>query len=228
MNWHHVYNALVIPVLTYGVLVWYTGINQKGLVARMQVTQNDGLRKLTGVFKTAPIEPLHSLTQIPPITYLMGKLMHSYTLRLGCMPPHVKVRTVLTTDQCRYWPEYVTPPTNLSHTSLNAGPTTYVAPTLCTARAWTHPRFVYIPQPFPKTVLHHKQSRERREASDTHIYIIHTLHNHQPYTTFHITQGLDPIVHRVTMGLNQTQALCQAVHEALTTVTTHPTSHTFL
>jgi len=32
LNWRKVYNALVIPVLTYGVMVWYTGIAQKGLV----------------------------------------------------------------------------------------------------------------------------------------------------------------------------------------------------
>ena len=75
----------------------------------MQVTQNKGLHKLTGVFKTTPIDPLHNLMCIPPIMYLIGKLMHSYTLRLGHLPPHVKVRTVLTTDQCRYWPNYVNP-----------------------------------------------------------------------------------------------------------------------
>ncbi len=62
LNWQCVYNTLIISVLTYGAPVWYTGIKQKGLVAHMQVAQNEGLRKLTGVFKTTPIEPLHNLT----------------------------------------------------------------------------------------------------------------------------------------------------------------------
>ena len=32
LNWWKVYNALIILGLTYGTQVWYTGINQKGLV----------------------------------------------------------------------------------------------------------------------------------------------------------------------------------------------------
>jgi len=64
----------------------------------MQVAQNKGIRKMMGVFKTSPIEPLHNLTHVPPITYLMGKLMHSYSLRLGHLSPYIKVRTVLTAD----------------------------------------------------------------------------------------------------------------------------------
>ncbi len=67
-----------------------------------------------GVFKTSPIDPLHNLMCIPPITYLIGKLIHSYTLRLGRLPLYAKVRTVLTVDQCHYWPAYVNPPTNLA------------------------------------------------------------------------------------------------------------------
>jgi len=37
LNSLKVYNALVIPVLTYGATVWYTGIGQKGLVQRLQI-----------------------------------------------------------------------------------------------------------------------------------------------------------------------------------------------
>ena len=37
MNWCHKYNALVIPVLMYGAQVWFTGVNQKGLLTQMQV-----------------------------------------------------------------------------------------------------------------------------------------------------------------------------------------------
>jgi hypothetical protein len=32
LNWRKVYNALIIPTLTYGVPVWYTGTNQKSLI----------------------------------------------------------------------------------------------------------------------------------------------------------------------------------------------------
>jgi hypothetical protein len=107
MNWQRVYNALVIPTLTYSAQVWYTGYRQKGLTDRMQIAQNEGLRKLTGVFKTTPIEPLHNLTHIPLIPYLIGKLIHSYALRIWALPPNTKVCTVLSHDQCHYWPDYI-------------------------------------------------------------------------------------------------------------------------
>jgi hypothetical protein len=77
-NWRKVYNALVIPVLTYEAQVWYTGINQKGLVNHLQVAQNEGIHKITGTFCITPTEPLHNLTGIPPISYVLSKLIHSY------------------------------------------------------------------------------------------------------------------------------------------------------
>jgi hypothetical protein len=69
LNWRKVYNALIIPVLTYGAQVWYIGHCQKGLIARLQTAQNEGLCKMTGVFKTTPIDPLHNLISIPPTVY---------------------------------------------------------------------------------------------------------------------------------------------------------------
>jgi hypothetical protein len=66
LNWRKVYNALVIPVLTYGAQVWYTGVGQKGLVQHLQVAQNKGIHKITSTFRTLPVEPLHNMTGIPP------------------------------------------------------------------------------------------------------------------------------------------------------------------
>ncbi len=146
--------------------------------------------------------------QIPPITYLIGKLMHSYTLRLGRLPPHAKVRTVLTADQCCYWPNYINPPTNLSHTSTDVSPSTYTAPSLCTARTWAHPCLVYVLNPPANTIHHHKQSREHREASNTHIYVLPTSHASLPYTTYHTTRGQNPTTHGITTGIDHMQALC--------------------
>ncbi len=164
----------------------------------MQVTQNKGLHKLMGVFRMTLIEPLHNLTRIPPITYLMGKLMHLYTLRLGHLLPITKVRMVLTADQCCYWPDYLQPPTNLTRASQNLGESTYWAPSLCTARTWAHPRFIYLSEPPANITCHYAQSRERPEASDMHIYMLPTSHNSLPYATYHTTRGLAPMSHRVT------------------------------
>jgi len=39
---------------------------------------------------------------IPPISYVLPKLMHSYALRLQGLPLGAKVKTILEMDQCRY------------------------------------------------------------------------------------------------------------------------------
>ncbi len=111
-------------MLMYGASVWYTRVRQKGLIHCLQVAQNDGIRKITGVFHTTPTEPLHNMTGIPPLSYVLPKLMHAYTLRLQGLPPGAKVKTVLEMDQCRYWPAYITPPMNLHWASLGYLPPT--------------------------------------------------------------------------------------------------------
>jgi hypothetical protein len=94
--------SLMNPTLTYGAQVWYTGIQQKHLLNWLQIAQNEGLCKMMGVFRTTPIEPLHNLTRVPPIPYLIKKLMHSYTLRLRDLPNSIKVCTILSSNQCQY------------------------------------------------------------------------------------------------------------------------------
>jgi hypothetical protein len=79
LNWQKVYNALIIPTLTNRAQVWYTGKGQKNLIQHLQVAQNEGLRKMTGIFKMMPIDPLHNLTRVPPISYMLPKLMHAYS-----------------------------------------------------------------------------------------------------------------------------------------------------
>jgi hypothetical protein len=113
INWQKVYNAVVILALTYGVPVWYMGHHQKGLVKHMQIAQNEGLHKMSRVFCMTLIEPLHNLTHIPPISYVLDKLIQSYSQHLAGLPPQCKTCTVITMDHCQYWPAYVQPPTHL-------------------------------------------------------------------------------------------------------------------
>src|SRR5712671_1141105 len=149
LNWRKVYNALVIPILTYGATVWYTGIGQKGLTDTLQVAQNEGLWKITGAFCTTLTEPLHNMTGILPISYLLPKLLDAYTLRLQSMPPDALICTVLTDDRCHYWPEWFLPLTNLCRALAGVGPSTYHPIDPCTAGLWTHPQLTYFPSPTP-------------------------------------------------------------------------------
>ena len=88
---------------------------------------------MTGIFKTTPIDPLHNMTTIPPVSYMLMKLIDSYTQRLGHLPPHTSVWAILIYDRCRYWPDYVTPHTNLSHVFSTPGAITYRDLGLCIA-----------------------------------------------------------------------------------------------
>jgi hypothetical protein len=94
-----------------------------------------------------PTKPLHNLVGIPPISYLLEKLMCSYSLRLTGLPPTAKVQTVLVSDQCQYWPHYLCPTMNLFHVLQDLGPSTYCIPDLCTARSWFHKQLTYIKNP---------------------------------------------------------------------------------
>jgi hypothetical protein len=163
---------------------------------------------MTGVFHTTPIEPLHNLTRVPPIPYLMDKLIHSYTHRLRDLPSSAKVRTILTTNQCRYWPEYVNPTTNLTRVSHGLGEASHRAPIPCTARTWTHPRFTHVPTPPPYIIARYKKSMAHQEAADTHVIVLHHIRSRCHLATYHITRSHTTLSTGVTHGQDQTQAIC--------------------
>ena len=97
------------------------------------------------------IEPLHNLAAIPPISYVLPKLIHSYQQQLMGMSLDLKVQSVLDNDWCQYWPEYVNPPTTLLMISQGLGPSTYHPITLASSRSWVHPQLTHPPNP-PKYI----------------------------------------------------------------------------
>ena len=175
LSWRRVYNALVVPVMTYGVQVWYTGRNQKGRVKKFELVQTEAQRKMLGVFKTTPVEPLNNLTGIPPIPYLFDKLLNAYTHRLRAMNPNALVRTVLETDRCRIWPEYITPHTNLHSLSLNVGTPTYRPLSLRPGGRWSHPHLHYNPNPTDTTIQYYKEVLIHPAPGDVYIFVFHFL-----------------------------------------------------
>ena len=208
LNWQKVSNALVIPILTYGAQVWYTGISQKGLIQRLQTAQNEGIRKITGTFCTSPVEPLHNMTGIPPLSHVMNKLMHSYFIRLRAMPTHAKVQSIITDDQCRYWPTYVKPPTNLTWALQGLEDSTYRPVDPCTAGLWTHPRLTYICTPSPDITLRYKDSLAHKNRGDVHIIISPTTYNELPVTVYHTYLTKTVIQKGAVRGVDHMQATC--------------------
>jgi hypothetical protein len=80
-QWRLAYNAICLPVLTYGCQLWYTG-KQKKLANKLQVVQNEGVRLIAGTFRTTPREPLQQLFNILPIDLRLRMMTNNSALRL--------------------------------------------------------------------------------------------------------------------------------------------------
>ena len=180
-----------------------------------------------------PTEPLHNMTGIPPLSYVLLKLTHAYSLRLQGLPPGAKVKTVLMTDQCHYWPKYITPLTNLHWASSGLGPSMYWPLDPCTAGLWAHPHLHYDPQP-----LSSPETGQLKEAlvSLPHdltlfIFISPTSHSMVPIAAYHLCYAHTPCTYTHTSGMtgaDQMQAIIQAVEATLTHALMIPHIHTIL
>ena len=203
LNWRKVYNALIIPTLTYRAQVWYPGKGQKSLVHRLQVAQNKGLRKMTGIFRMTPIDPLHNVTGVPPISYVLPKLMHAYSNRLQGLPARAKTRTILSEDQCRYWPDYITPMTNLRAAFRTPSISPPWVEGQMSHNRWNTPRLLYLDPTPDHHITIYCQDLLHSAPTTLHIFVAtsptdpHVAIYYSPLTT----QG-------TSRGLTQTQALC--------------------
>jgi len=74
------YLMTVRPILTYGAVVWYKGDKQKGLIKKLELIQNRGLRKIAGVFKTTTVAALENILSIPPIEVYIKYLRRKYAI----------------------------------------------------------------------------------------------------------------------------------------------------
>jgi hypothetical protein len=113
-TWCRLFQAIVIPILTYGAPVWHPEHGQVLSLSRpLQVAQNDALRKMAGVFRTTPIDPLHSLLAIPPIVFTLRKLVRSYGDRVSSLPPSHLIQTILIVNHASSAWSPSQPPTTL-------------------------------------------------------------------------------------------------------------------
>ena len=85
-NWRLVFNAVCLPVLSYGCQLWATSRKYKTLVKKTQLVFNEGVKIISGAFRTAPREALHELTRILPARFFFDKLTQTSALRLYRIP----------------------------------------------------------------------------------------------------------------------------------------------
>src|ERR1044071_9394198 len=85
------YKACVVPILTYGSLLWFHGRSQKTLTGSLETTQNKGLRWLLGAFRTTPVRSLEDLASIPPMHVHLHKLNANAAAKLKTIPKNAEL-----------------------------------------------------------------------------------------------------------------------------------------
>ena len=140
-DWRRVFHSIIIPTLTYGAALWFSGSGQKGLVGPLQVAQNDAIRKMCGVFRTTPTAPLHHVANILPITYRLRAARDQFLARMRSLPPsHILLSLPPHIITCR-------DPIPTSLTSVLPATCTYVPNAAPWARLWSHPRCITLKDP---------------------------------------------------------------------------------
>lgn len=94
LHLRRLYSACVRSVLTWGVPVWYTGIRQKGLVARLQSVQNIACRWILGVYRGVSPLSTNFLCSLPPFQFYFTYLKTNHALRLWRTPHTVGRRRI--------------------------------------------------------------------------------------------------------------------------------------
>jgi hypothetical protein len=84
-RWRLAYNAICLPVLTYGCQLWYRG-KQITLVKKLQTVQNDAVRLMSGTFRTTPRDPLHQLLNVLPMDLRLNMIVQNSAIRLYRVP----------------------------------------------------------------------------------------------------------------------------------------------
>jgi hypothetical protein len=217
--WRRLYHAILVPTLTYGIAAWHPlEGTRKGLISVLQVAQNDALRKMSGCFRTTPIDPLHNLLAIPPMEYTARKLVRSYSDRLARLPPTHLVHTILSHNpaSAAYTPS--TPSTALTrlHAASPASPP-FTLPPPVRDRRISHTRLV-LPsahRPTPQDLSATRRCMTRRAAVCPVIFITEVSNSVDGFVTAWSIQSDLPLVQGLASHFTRAGALLQAVYDGM-------------
>jgi hypothetical protein len=174
--WRRLFQAIVIPILTYGIAAWHPlHGTKKGLISILQVAQNDALRKMSGCFRTTPIDPLHNLMAIPPIDFTARKLVRSYADRLSRLPPFHLVHTVTTHNPALSAIGPIHPSTTLTHLHSFSQTREFTFPPRARNRRITHDHITF--PSFPLSSRSHATTRKclTRKAAACPVLIVYSV-----------------------------------------------------
>ncbi|KAF8678999.1 hypothetical protein AX14_004603 [Amanita brunnescens Koide BX004] len=76
----HSYQACVIPVLTYGLPLWFAhdGAGVKKHLQRINKVHSHACKWITGCFRTTPIGAREVIAGLPPLVLLLNSLLHGF------------------------------------------------------------------------------------------------------------------------------------------------------
>jgi len=138
-NWHQVFHSLILPILTYGFPLYSTQPCIKGLLNILQIAQNDAVRKMSSVFKTTPVVPLHYLLAIPPLPLTITKLTDIFCLCICRLLPSHLICTITTLNPAADWHLSLQPPTCLTCLLPDSFPP-FIYPSPTYESTWSHPQ----------------------------------------------------------------------------------------
>jgi ribonuclease HI len=147
------YKTVVLPVLTFGAEVWFTGRRQKSLVDTLSRAQNEGLRWILGAFRTTPSPALHHLSSILPIPHLLHQISSRAAVRIHTLPATSQIHTRLPAS----WNAHASEP-----------PVPLPPPLYATSRS-------------PPTIIHHLASLTTPQSETTLPFFTPPWHRKHPW-----------------------------------------------
>ena len=84
----HAYQACVIPVLAYGLPLWYAynGAGIKKQLSRVNKVHTHACKWITGCFRTTPIGARETIAGLPPLVLLFNAQLHGFCARIAALP----------------------------------------------------------------------------------------------------------------------------------------------
>ena len=95
-----VYRSAVLPILSYGLVLWYTkwGRGVQNKLKRMNRVQAFATRWITGGFKTTPRGAMEVISGIPPLVIWCNLRLSNYTARISALPDNHLLRSIYQED----------------------------------------------------------------------------------------------------------------------------------
>ena len=219
-NWRHVYHTIILLVLTYGTPIWAYK-PKKSLITLARTAQNDALRRISGCFRTTPVDPLPHLLAILPISYTLEQLVGSYSDRILCLPPTHALRTITTLHRDALW-QNITIPTSLSRVMPTMAFPTFTPPCCPGNQQWSHPFFRITSD---SSAGENLIIWERLHSpSGLHLFVLTWLTADSPLGFFALFHGPDmrPIYWGLERGRHVTDALWKALLTGMSHVPEFP------